>query len=315
MFSSTMSTSRATAVAAAFAPEATFERSPSAFEETSAATSAPCFRVPRRRERLVGGVLRGVRLGVALDGHRARLLPREGGNSRDRDLGGSRGGSIPGVSKDARVRTTRARAAWKRARAGLWRRRRVPRLGEWRSPDHFVSNAPNPRALVLHVSFAVTAMSAGVRHRCCDPTNYCCRRREKAARTLSVPDLNSTRGAPDPSLGAGSARFASDARCAAMAPAAAAGATVGAAARAPPPRLVCPPSSGRSAPPRRERRGRAWTWTTRRTRGSRSCAWAARAGPRVVTRKRAGPFRDRDPCERAAEAYPRVIGRRFLKPM
>ena len=86
------------------------------------------------------------------------MLPREEGNSRDRDLGGSRGGSIPGVSKDARVRTTRARTARKRARAGLWRRRRVPRLGEWRSPDHFVSNALNPRALVIFVSFAVTAM-------------------------------------------------------------------------------------------------------------------------------------------------------------
>ena len=242
------------------------------------------------------------------------MLPREGGNSRDRDLGGSRGGSIPGVSKDARVRTTRARAAWKRARAGLWRRRRVPRLGEWRSPDHFVSNAPNPRALVSRIFR---------RHRdvtwraspACDPTNYCCRRREKAARTLSC--RISTRRAgrrtrasePDPR---GSLRTRGAPR---WAPAAAAGATVGAAARAPPPRLVCPPSSGRSAPPRRERRGRAWTWTTRRTRGSRSCAWAARAGPRVVTRKRAGPFRDRDPRERAAEAYPRVIGRRALHPM
>ena len=161
------------------------------------------------------------------------MLPREGGNSRDRDLGGSRGGSIPGVSKDARVRTTRARAAWKRARAGLWRRRRVPRLGEWRSPDHFVSNAPNPRALVSRIFR---------RHRdvtwraspACDPTNYCCRRREKAARTLSC--RISTRRAgrrtrasePDPR---GSLRTRGAPR---WAPAAAAGATVGAAARAPP---------------------------------------------------------------------------------
>jgi hypothetical protein len=242
------------------------------------------------------------------------LLPREGGNSRDRDLGGSRGGSIPGVSKDARVRTTRARTARKRARPGLWRRRRVSRLGEWRSPDHFVSNALNPLVIYLSpsprcVSWTCVSVMSIIAKYMLSTSRKSSPNPERDGSQLDAPGRRTRASEPDPR---GSLRTRGAPR---WAPAAAAGATVGAAARAPPPRLVCPPSSGRSAPPRRERRGRAWTWTTRRTRGSRSCAWAARAGPRVVTRKRAGLFRGRDPRERAAEAYPRVLGRRFLKPM
>ena len=175
------------------------ERSPSAFEETSAAASAPCFRVSEDAASALSAA------SSAASGLASRLTGIARGCCLEREA--IHAIAIWAVREGARSRGYRKTLACERLA-------RVPR-GNGRargygggdvcrgseSGGHPIPVECSRSWALVSLSFAVTAMSPGVRHQLATRRIIVVDVEKKQPEQLS--DLNSTRGAPD-NLGAGS---------------------------------------------------------------------------------------------------------------